>query len=196
MKKRFKVVLPLLLLLLPTVVQAQFAYTTNNGTITITGYTGPGGAVTIPGTTNGLPVTSIGRTSFYDLTSLTNVTIPNNVTNIEAYAFGYCYKMTSATIGRSVTNIGDYAFSDCWSLTNVCFQGNAPNCGASVFYDDSATVYYLPGTTGWGGTFAGRPAVLWKPMVQTNNAISGLRTNQHEASQSKRVLATNQQPRR
>ena len=34
--------------------------TTNNGTITITGYTGPGGAVTIPGTINGLPVTSIG----------------------------------------------------------------------------------------------------------------------------------------
>ena len=33
--------LPLLLLLtLPAVVQAQFNYTTNNGTITITGYTG------------------------------------------------------------------------------------------------------------------------------------------------------------
>ena len=37
-----------------------YTYTTNNGTITITGYTGPGGAVTIPGTINGLPVTSIG----------------------------------------------------------------------------------------------------------------------------------------
>jgi len=31
----------LLLLTLPAVVQAQFNYTTNNGTITITGYTGP-----------------------------------------------------------------------------------------------------------------------------------------------------------
>ena len=38
----------------------EFNYTTNNGTITITGYTGPGGAVTIPSTINGLPVTSIG----------------------------------------------------------------------------------------------------------------------------------------
>ena len=176
----------LLLLALPVAVQAQFNYTTNNGTITITGYTGPGGAVTIPGTTNGLPVTSIGRTSFYDLTSLTNVTIPNNVTNIEAYAFGYCYELTSATIGKSVANIGDYAFSDCWRLTNVCFQGNAPKCGASVFYDDSATVYYLPGATGWSGTFAGRPAVLWKPQVQTSNASIGARTNQQESSQSPR----------
>jgi hypothetical protein len=50
----------LLLFALPAVVQAQFNYTTNNGTITITGYTGPGGDVTIPSATNGLPVTSIG----------------------------------------------------------------------------------------------------------------------------------------
>ena len=54
-------ILPLLLLLmLPAAVQAQdFTYTTNNGAITITGYTGPGGAVTIPDMINGLPVTSI-----------------------------------------------------------------------------------------------------------------------------------------
>ena len=35
-------ILPMLLFLaLPAAVQAQFNYTTNNGTITITGYTGP-----------------------------------------------------------------------------------------------------------------------------------------------------------
>ena len=51
----------LLLLALPAAVQAQFTYTTNNGSITITGYTGQGGAVTIPDTINGLPVTDIGR---------------------------------------------------------------------------------------------------------------------------------------
>ena len=45
--------LPLLLVLtLPAAVQAQFNYTTNNGTIAITGYTGSGGAVTIPATIN------------------------------------------------------------------------------------------------------------------------------------------------
>ena len=46
------------------VVEAQFNYTTTNGTITITGYTGSGGAVTIPDTINGLPVTSIGDWAF------------------------------------------------------------------------------------------------------------------------------------
>ena len=43
--------LSVLWLLLATVPgQAQFFTTTNNGTITITGYNGPGGAVTIPDT--------------------------------------------------------------------------------------------------------------------------------------------------
>lgn len=40
---------------LPAVVEAQFNYTTNNGSITITGYTGSGGAVTTSNTINGLP---------------------------------------------------------------------------------------------------------------------------------------------
>src|SRR5687767_8739555 len=68
-----------LLLTLPAVVQAQFSYTTNNGTITITGYTGPGGAVVIPATINGRPVTRIGDQAFYYETSVTGITIPNSV---------------------------------------------------------------------------------------------------------------------
>ena len=56
----------MLLLALPATVQAQFTFTTNNGAITITGYTGLGGAVPILGSTNGLPVTSIGYEAFYN----------------------------------------------------------------------------------------------------------------------------------
>ena len=60
---------------------------------------------------------------------------------------------------------------DCTSLTGVYFQGNAPSLGGSyVFYgDNNATVYYLPGTTGWGTTFGGRPTALWiqVPTIQT-----------------------------
>ena len=70
-KRRAAATGTLLLLLLvlgpPAVAQAQFTFATNNGTITITGYTGPGGAVTIPDTTNGYPVTSIGDYAFAGL---------------------------------------------------------------------------------------------------------------------------------
>ena len=43
------------------------------------------------------------------------------------------------------------------------FPGQRPQSADSdVFYSDSnVTVYYLPGTTGWGSTFGGRPTALW-----------------------------------
>ena len=40
-----------------------------------------------------------------------------------------------------------------------------------------ATVYYLPGTTGWGPTSGGRPTALWKPQFQANDISFGVRTN-------------------
>lgn len=52
----------LLLLLwgLPAAVQAQLTFPTNNGSITITGYTGTNGMVVIPDTMSDYPVASIG----------------------------------------------------------------------------------------------------------------------------------------
>ena len=43
---------------------------------------------------------------------------------------------------------------------------------------DSATVYYLPGTTGWGTTYGGRPTALWRPQVQASEAGPGAGTTQ------------------
>jgi hypothetical protein len=54
----------LLLLILPGVAQAQFYYATTDSRITITGYAGPGGAVTVPATINGLPVVGVGDETF------------------------------------------------------------------------------------------------------------------------------------
>jgi len=54
----------LLVLALPLCGWAQFSFITNNGAITITGYTGSGGNVVIPSTTNGYPVTTIGGSAF------------------------------------------------------------------------------------------------------------------------------------
>src|SRR5579862_9994434 len=66
--------------------QAQFTYTTNNGTITITGYSGAGGAVTIPNSTNGLPVTSIQGYAISDFVhTFITLTIPGSVTSIGDY---------------------------------------------------------------------------------------------------------------
>ena len=124
----------LLLLALPAAVHAQFTCTTNNGTITITGYTGPGGAVTIPDTINGLPITSIGAWAFSFCTNLTGITIPDSVANIGGDAFLYCTRLTRVTIPTNVVSINVAAFYFCTSLTNITIPNGATSIGNFAFY--------------------------------------------------------------
>jgi hypothetical protein len=82
------------------------------------------------------------------------------------------------TVPNSVTNIGDWAFRDCSGLNGIYFAENAPSVGLSAFSGALMTIYYLPNTTGWGPTFAGRPTALWLPAMQTSDASFGVQTNQ------------------
>ena len=132
--------LVLLLLALPGAVQAQFTYTTNNGTITITGYIGSGGSVIIPSTINGLPVTAIRDNAFNGINSLTSVTIPDSVTSIGT-SFNYCTSLTNVTIGNSVTSIGSDAFYFCTRLSAITVDTNNPAYSSvdEVLFDKSQT---------------------------------------------------------
>ena len=113
--------------------------------------------------TIGNGVTSVGYGAFSSCTSLTSVTIGNSVTSIGIAAFGGCASLTSVTIPNTLTTIGGSAWEYCTNLTSILFQGNAPTADSSVFDGDSnATVYYLPGTTGWGSSFGGLPTALWQ----------------------------------
>ena len=86
------------LLALPAAGQAQLTFTTNNGAITITGYTGNPTTLTIPGTTNGYPITGIAVNAFYGATGLTSITISSNVTSIGVDAFFLCTNLTTITV--------------------------------------------------------------------------------------------------
>jgi hypothetical protein len=243
---RYRACLLLLAVTLPSTVKAQFLYTTVEGTLTITRYTGPGGAVTIPGIINGLPVTAIGTAAFLGNPKLTSVTIDDNVsslgmeafrncsglrlvtigkgvttignlafdscksltnvaigdgvtsfgenafsgcsslanirtprlvTSIPDQAFQGCSNLTSITIGASVTNLGNNAFENCSGLSGIYFESNAPSYKTCVFCGDRVTVYYLPGTSGWGVTFASRPTSLWDARMRTDDGSFGVRQN-------------------
>ena len=97
----------------------DYVYSVLNGAATLNAYRGTGGAVTIPSTIGGFPVTSIDNDAFYGNTSLTSVTIPNSVSSIGNQAFYGCTGLTSVTIPNSITSIGNQAFSGCSGLTRV-----------------------------------------------------------------------------
>ena len=123
-------------------------------------------------------ITNIGSSAFSACANLTDVAIGNHVAYIRNSTFSRCASLVSVTIGNRVSLIGNGAFAVCPSLESLWFQGNAPSCDSTAFSGtDNATVYYLPGTTGWDTTFAGRPTALWNLPVQPNIASSGVRTN-------------------
>lgn len=136
------------------------------------------GCQSLTNVTIGKNVTSIGREAFSHCGSLRSVTIPNTVTSIGDLAFSDCMTLSRLTIGNSVASIAQGAFAGCFYLTGVYFKGSAPTLGSYVFDDPNTALYYLPGTTNWGPTLAGYPAVPWNPQVQTSDSDFGVQGNQ------------------
>ncbi len=123
----------------------DFEYSiTADSTAEITGYTGPGGDVVIPGTItdNGTdyPVKAIADRGdqhgvFYDRRDITSITIPNSLTTIGGYAFQYCVNMTAVNFeeGSALTTIKQYAFNRCIGLLSITVPESALNLETNAF---------------------------------------------------------------
>jgi hypothetical protein len=134
--------------LMPLPGQAEdYTYSTNNNAITITGYAGVGGDVTIPDTINSLPVTAIDLNAFNGRSSLTNVTLPDSIVSIGQEAFEYCGNLTNVTLGAGVTNIGYHAFNSCSQLVTFTVAADNPAFSSldGVLFDrNQATLIQYP----------------------------------------------------
>lgn len=136
----------------------DFSCLTNDGTVTITAYSGAGGAVYIPDTLANMPVTAIGDRAFRLNSTIHSVSISGNVTNIGFAAFDQCLGLTNISISHGCKKLGDFAFSRCEKLASVALPNSLTTIGTAAF-KECATLPYLtvPGgvTCVGDGAFSG-----------------------------------------
>ncbi len=125
-----------------TAASNAFTYTNSDDQLTITGYTGPGGALIIPATIGGLPVVFVGSGAFSNNDTITSVVIPSGVLSIGMDAFSYCSALTSVTIPNTVTYIASAAFRGCTAVTSVFIP-------ESVNYIDLFAFDFMSSLTGF-----------------------------------------------
>ena len=82
-------------------------------------------------------VTEIGYYAFYQLSSLTSVSLPDSLTTISMSAFEDCTGLVSVTIPKNVTEIGMEAFRGCSALKNISLPENLHEVSLFAF-DDTA----------------------------------------------------------
>lgn len=129
----------------------DYHYTSDGSEITLTYYAGPGGAISLPGSINGLPVTTLRGSFCSQNNTLTSVTIPDNVTQIGDSAFSQCSHLASVSFPASLTSIGTGAFSRCERFAAYTVDpGNSDfsSLQGILFNKDKSTLIDCPTTKG------------------------------------------------
>lgn len=137
-----------------------------DGTIILTGYTGPGGDITLPAVIDGKPVTSIGdwfmpnyysadpaniksvivpsgikhigKSAFSSCENMTNISLPETLETIGVDAFAYCMALESVEIPQSVRTLEEGAFAVCSSLKTITLNEGLQSIGAYAFLNCGA----------------------------------------------------------
>lgn len=123
-----------------------------DGTILLTSYKGPGGAVYVPDRVGKAAVTAIGESAFsawaYSagagsarLTAeqrnarkeITSVEIPEGVKSIGASAFEDCEKLESVTLPQSLKKLGARVFQGCAALKSIVIPEGVKKLESNVF---------------------------------------------------------------
>lgn len=112
---------------------ADFAYSENGGSITITGYSGSKTSVEVPKSIHGKPVTTIGENAFFN-TGITSIKLPSSLRTIGKNAFHSCVGLTAITIPNGVTLIDNAAFRGCSNLKNITLADTLQKIGNQAFY--------------------------------------------------------------
>ena len=105
----------------------------DDGTVEITKYIGSVSDVTIPNMIGGKKVTSIGESSFFNCSKLTEVKIPFGVKYIQDRAFSSCNQLKRTVVPKSVVSIASDAFYACENLADITIPDSVTYIGSDAF---------------------------------------------------------------
>ena len=112
-------------------VAAGTKFATENGQVTITGYTGSAKNLTIPSSINGNPVVAIAPEAFLN-SKVTKLTLPDSVLTIGERAFSGS-ALTALRVPAQITAIPEGAFADCAALASVTLPDAVTVIGKQAF---------------------------------------------------------------
>lgn len=117
---------------------SDFAYTTENGEVTITDYTGTREHVLIPSEIGGFPVTALADKAFYEK-HVTTVVVPDSVTEIGEACFSGDNYLVSLTLPDGLAELPPIALESCYSLMDFELPKGLKTIGASALQ----AIFYL-----------------------------------------------------
>lgn len=161
----------------PDPVTTDYTYTENeDGTVTITSYTGQAEELVIPDEIDGKTVSAIGSGIFSPLnggnSTVKKITVPASVKTIGEEAFACATALEEVYIEDGVTEIGELAFSGCMNLKKITIPKSVEKIGKGAFdhtyhsdsdaiidvtiycYKDSAAHKYALGENDYNHEFA------------------------------------------
>ncbi|MBR5452688.1 MAG: leucine-rich repeat domain-containing protein [Clostridia bacterium] len=122
------------LVLLRETGEVMFDYVkTDDGTVTITGYTGEDPVILIPSHIEDCEVTAVSGFELKEGQTVSYIRIPSTVTEIGPRAFAGCVSVERIVMADSVLSVGDGAFEGCTSLKRVTLSKGLVSIGEDAF---------------------------------------------------------------
>lgn len=112
-------------------------------TAVITGYTGSGGAVSIPPALGGRPVTAIGKDAFRGNRAITELIMPDTITVMQGGAFRDCASLKKIHLSNSLRRIPVSAFVGCAGLKEVNIPDQTEDLKNGTFEDCPLTSLHI-----------------------------------------------------
>ena len=118
---------------------AEFTFTVNNGTATVTGWQGSGERLVLPDTLGGAPVVEIAAGAFTNA-ACREIILPDTLRRIEPGAFTGC-AVETLTLFDNLQTVSDYAFAGCTALRTLHINAATAPVYSGSYYATFADKY-------------------------------------------------------